>query len=614
MPEWIGNVRTWGDASFDSAVVCDDSERPMRWLSYPFSRLVLNPNTTCTDTAYMEMDRQLGLSLGYLVGDQSVTPYGRDRICMVRIMDSSLKEEEASAVRTTWYPYQLAYEASYSGQQVRGYDFFADRDTVIRVLERSVPDQSSLVLFGETEGKLRWDASRRMFLIENAHEVCAMSVLALDDAWCPQTSGHSPEIGDGMWRIVVQTERAAFIYAFATREEGIETATRRLEERRTKSVRDQLDVTKRNWDAWLGALPAPGRWGIRAVDPWGIAPERHRMKYYAAWTFLLSNTLPETPERGFPYRQVTIGKASLWGDGSPLCPTNCAWESFFEIQLLAYVDPGTAWSALEGFMSMIDHDGWLEGECLPSQKAHTAWVVHRIAPDRHRLIALYPALRRYLLWREDNPYWVWSPGGPEKPEKPSDQKDISFVSQWMTDVDDVIQICEAIGETEDAVMWRTKKANMVKKVEQWFFAGGCVQGIYWEETDRREDNVLFTIDMLVHRLTPNLDARLMAYYLDKHHADQDLVGLAWSKFGNIYHTLRGLYDQGYVKQADELADSLLRHTLLTRDFCENEYKDRFEVDGVNPSAFTACQVIVLTWMRNGMRVEKGIPYEMDMNS
>jgi len=609
LPETVGTVRMSGEPGFDCDSVKDDAEAQIRWLGHPFSRLVLNPNTHCTAQAYLPMRDDLALSVGYYAGGADVMPFGRDDVCRSEVVDGDGVPRRADIVDTVWSPYRIAYSANYSGLglQLTGSDFFAGPNALLRIVRCVAGGEADFRLGGAAEGSLSWEDGRRLLVMDR--EIYCEAVMAIPLDAEGKRTGDAAELAveGAAWQANIAAAGFAFAYGFATKEEGAAAAADRARQALADEPALMLAAAKSAWDRLLGSVPAPQRWGIRAVDSQGVSPSRHRSRYYAAWAFILTNTLPETPERGFPYRQVTVGKPSLWYDGSVLCPGNCAWESFYEIQLLALIDPETAWSATEGFMSMIDEDGWLEGECLPSQKARTAWIVHAIAPNAERLRAMYPAIRRYLLWREANPYWLWSPGGPKKPEEPLDQKDISFVSQWMTDVDCAAAICRELGEPAEADMWMERKNAMIEMMRDWFFTPEGVFGIYWANSGKREDNDLFTIDMLVNRLPADLDAQMVDYYLNIHDPGKELAGLKWSKYANAVNAIYGLYDRGMDKQADELADALLRHTLRVRDFYEVERPGSFIVEGVNPSAFAACQVIGLTWLRNGVRFDRGKP-------
>lgn len=68
--------------------------------------------------------------------------------------------------------------------------------------------------------------------------------------------------------------------------------------------------------------------------------------------------------------------ASAWNSGAASAPNSCSWESMYDIQQLSYIKPEIAWDAMRGFIYNIDENGILDGECLPSQKAHTIWVCY----------------------------------------------------------------------------------------------------------------------------------------------------------------------------------------------------------------------------------------------
>ncbi len=99
--------------------------------------------------------------------------------------------------------------------------------------------------------------------------------------------------------------------------------------------------------------------------------------------------IPADKQR-YPYPQLATGKASLWDEGEPRAPFSAAWESFLGTQFYAFIDPQTAVASFKGLMSLVDQEGMLGGESLPSRKAQTAMVLYRLTGDREMLKETYP--------------------------------------------------------------------------------------------------------------------------------------------------------------------------------------------------------------------------------
>ena len=82
------------------------------------------------------------------------------------------------------------------------------------------------------------------------------------------------------------------------------------------------------------------------------------------------------------------------------------WDSVINMQMMAYVDPASAWNAFTGMLSLVNADGQLgdadstDGENLPAREAQTAWNLYSITGDLAKLRAVYPAIRRLLDFKE----------------------------------------------------------------------------------------------------------------------------------------------------------------------------------------------------------------------
>ena len=97
----------------------------------------------------------------------------------------------------------------------------------------------------------------------------------------------------------------------------------------SQPVTASLAKAKATMDAYLQKVPQPTQWGIEGIAAHGVTPARHRQAYYAAWAFLIQDTMNPFPENpAYPYPQICSGKPSLWDGGEHTSAATCGWESF----------------------------------------------------------------------------------------------------------------------------------------------------------------------------------------------------------------------------------------------------------------------------------------------
>lgn len=606
LPEYVGNVRLWGDSDFDSDSIKNSDANQWRWLSYPLSRLSLNPKQS-------KLKSNLDLSLEYMVGGLGTAPVQREQQSVVRMSVNNGVQQEASSVSTSWYPYKLTFDALYSNlnAKISGYEFFADKDSIIRVFNLDGPDGKTMTLSGVGNGSVTWLDDKKVILIESTGYSYAINLAGIDGSGQIYALSQKPSVDGSSWSISILfgagTSSVAYGYGFSTAAEGSQKAIERAKQLFDQPVAVRLAQTKAYWDGTLGHAPKPQNWGITEVDSQGVTPEQHRRSYYAAWTYLLDSILTETPEKDFNYRQVTLGRGSGWNSGHEKSPRSAAWESFYNIQLVSYLDPATAWSALEGFMSLIDQNGSLSGEGLPTQKAHTAWVVYSMDPDKDRLQAVYPAIKRHLKFSADNPRWIYGS------HNYSDEKDISFVSHFLKDADYAINIAKELGLNEDVAMWQKLQMQLTNQARDWFFAPDKIynfsfvdKGVHYY-ADRMTDDPNYIAELLVNQLPQDLTERLVAYYKQTSDPNKELLGWSFAKYGDVANTAVGLFDSGLTAEARQFIDSMMRHSIRTGEFCETMESGNFNPQGVTPSSFTATLMIDYTWLKNGVRYDQGKP-------
>lgn len=623
LPEKVGSVRMTGLSDFDCDSLANEASNQWRWLSLPESRLVLNP-TASDDFAPLPLRPDLPLHVAYYAGRklQRLTD-------LVTVGIGARDGGAADRYGHTWFPHKLAFHATYqgAGHRISGCDFLADENTVVRILD-VLPGRSSSILSlqGAIQGHVQSDS--RALLVKHEDFFHALVVgkaaglelrpVRLDVG--PQVSGHKWHLETAFDAVrqapgdpPLKSNEVSHCFVaigFATRAEGAEAAVRRASGVFSgPGLAELLQRRKARWNDCLRRVPAPERLGIVAVDPKGVTPEMHRCFYYGAWTFVISNVLPAMPENDYPYPQTPCGKPSLWNFGASKAPASAAWESFFGQQMLAHIMPDTAWAAFEGIMAQVDETGWLDGECLPSRKAQTAWILYSLTGDAARLRAVYPAIRRYLLWREQNPRWIYLD------HDIPDEKDSSFVDQLLVDIDFAGRIAREIGETADINMWEQRREVILKNYREWFFfADGRPPAEYFFTQSKRHEpgNLNWVLTGLhIRDLPADLADELKRLYLQRHKPDRDFCGLGWTKYGTESFTAYGLIEHGMHRQAREFINASIRDQIRAGEFSENYAAGRDDGPphtwGVRPSLFGAVQMIDFTCLNNGVRLDQGRP-------
>ena len=631
----IGNVLVNGDPDFDSDSVANPDEGSWLWNSYPKSRLVLNPGTG--NTAFQRVDYDKGLNLRLGVFANGIHAVGA--VHKILVGDTAATAGDCTSYNTTWYPYRIAIDADYGGSNVHVDEFFANKDTFVRYMDFSDAKDKGIRMEAQVDGIKKLD--NNSLLVEKADYYFVYEFLELNED--SSIKGRlNPTVSGNKWTVsydVTQpNQKLAFTVTIAAKnvdDDGDGTNNneqtvidRALQTVVNKKISDLLADTKAMWDANLKKVPAPQSWGIQDVDTKGVTPQQHRRAFYAGWTYQYQNILEPTLETGYEYYQVTLGKASLWPNGHKDFPNSCAWESLYNIQEIALVEPEIAWNAAEGFIQKIDDTGYLDGECLPSQKAHVVWVCHQNKPDNEKLKELYPKLKLYLQWRFENPRWIHYEGNYGHDYK--DEKDISFITQWYSDVDYVIQICKEIGEIEDIAHWEDLKEQMYENIREWFFEDDRIymymftdSGAHYNEgrpyRPEDEPNYIFPA-MTINELPEDLMTRLINVVADFIDESKPLAGFGFSKYGDACYTAYGLLNKAQEYEQLEGKDkiyinSLLREIVINKDFSEAirvQSDGTTMIEGVEPSTFGVNTVIDFTYLNNGIRIDSGIPYAIDL--
>lgn len=612
-----------GDAHFDSDKIASAGQPERRWLSYPGARLCLNP--AISSQAVTQTPADLAIDLGGYVGTQVIRLPKVVRVGMVDAAHADGVPERSATRSTTWYPYKLTFQATFAnGVSLSGTDFFVNRDaTLVRVLEARGAAGKLLDLEGTAakNGQVTWDESSQTLVVRLDQGYYALRFVRLsEDALKAEPLVVKPSVKSGVWHVQLPLESGGASYGigfgFATDRESSAAALARAKQAFDQPVGKSLAAAKSTMDQFLSRVPAPKHWGLDRVDAFGVTPQMHRQSYYMAWAFLyqsLIDVLPENP--AFPYPQMSLGKGALWDGGERTSPATCGWESFLGIQWLAFVEPDIAWQAYEGIMTRVDERGRLGGESLPSRKAQTAWILFQQKADAKRLAAAYPAIKRYLLWREQNPRWIWG----ENKHNVADEKDMEFVVSWLFDIDYAAKIATVLGLKDEAAFWQSKTKPMVDNMGKWFFSDPkALHQFYFAnsgayvQSGRDEVRPAMVLSGLgIPNLPPTMVTRMMEWFRKIHKPKASADGFDYLKYPDNNFLAYGLMERN-EPDGVEFIEAVLRDCIRGGEFAETlEGGAGAEprTGGVKPSLFTAMNIIEFSWLLNGVRYDSGRPVQ-----
>lgn len=637
----IGTVNMAGTPDFDSDSIRNDEASQWRWIGYPESRMVMNYGNPLVSKADGKMSLNIAMAAK---GFRTI-----NAVHQILMGPRTGQAAECTDIQTVWYPYKVTADAAYEEGKLHMDEFFADKDTFIRMIEVSDAADAKLQMKASIYGVSK---NGNDLLVERDECWFVYKFLKLNEAG-EIVGQYEPQVSGDKWSVEMtfDSDRAkvAFSLTMLPRNVGDNSADS-IQELANKTLAEGTNLntvlanTKQFWDETLAKVPAPQNFGVEGNKKNGnITSQEHRRAFYAAWAFRFQNIVEPTPENGYDYYQVTLGMPSAWTSGAASAPNSCSWESMFDIQQLSYIEPEIAWDAMRGFIYSIDENGILDGECLPSQKAHTTWVCYlnmlekypeKEAELKEELKKLYPHLHNYLLWRAENPRWIH--GANNFPN----EKDISFVTQWYSDVDYAIKIAEVIEKDEDIAVYNQKKAELAENSRVWFFEEydpnqpdsleNRIKAFCFIKEDgtlehswpgsshdaQSRDALTYVYEAMTVDFPKDLTDKLVHSYLayTAGNEEEPLLGFASYKYGDGCYTAYGLQER--EKQYPELegkwveyVDAVLCNAVKNTEFGEviRVYEDTTKIEGVQPSSFCASAVIDYTYMKNGLRLDLGVP-------
>lgn len=284
----------------------------------------------------------------------------------------------AKSFETEWMPHELPFSANYDGgTSLKGKDFFFDENTIVRTITFSGPD-SEFYLSGKIKGSV-YDYDNTVICNHNYINYAIKingsigKVSYRDDIWYAKISTRD-----------FKNKPLVISIAFADRDESRDILLNRASLPLKSDLNQKVLANEKYWNDLMAKVPEPLNFGLESVDPKGVTPEQIRLAYYKAWVFTAMNVLQGDKDL-YPYPQICTGKPSLWSEGEEKAPFSAAWESFIGIQLYAFIDPDVSWAAFKGLMSLVEEDGMLGGESLPSRKAQTAMILYQLTGDKESL-------------------------------------------------------------------------------------------------------------------------------------------------------------------------------------------------------------------------------------
>ena len=536
-----------------------------------------------------------------------------------------------AARRFVWEPHRVVSPLTFGGGSVRAECTTAlmDAQTVAQRLRVVRAGSGRLRLTGRFEdGRVRWDTAHQALVLQGAnyHVVLALSrrarwlgvrPSALD--WQAARGAPAAPGGSGVWALELDGLRVGEEVIVAARfAPGTVGAAQLGVKAQATPAAFAAALTRQEaaWNKRLASVPRPLDFTPRSVDAKGVTAADVRRSYYRAWVFFSADTLPPMPENGFPYPQVCTGKPSLWTDGALHSEETAAWDSVAAMQALALTEPKVAWEAAQGIMSQVSPDGYLAGEALPGGFAQTFWLLYRQTGDRAGLRRVYPAWKRYMIWKIAHPRWVY-PNKSRADMHPSVQKDNEYVVHEIVDMGYAADIADALGMPGEAAFWRRQRRQAVADYLHWFLPppGDAVYRLYDSDTDRGGLNEVWGVKGLAfasHLLPPSARKTLLAVFR-RNFSPHRPFGISQNRFGDLEPIILGLFRSGQAAYAQQMADLALRDVTRAGEFSEDYTRtDPPAPDGVRPSSFGARLMVDSVLWHNGVVLDEGLPVLLGM--
>ena len=554
-----------------------------------------------------------------------LTLYAINQGTEMTVSDISITESEdearyskSSEYSTEWAPDKLLFSAKYpDGMEVNGADYFYDEKTVVRSLKSQGKPIVAGTIYGD-ESKVENNILYSIYNYGYAHSIGFSKAGKfvfynnMDDLYNGENGKGQISQDSKYWTFILDEtlngEELFAAFRLDTYKDGEAQVLKELAEIISRNdFSAKMQERTDNWNEILAKVPRPRNFSFKEQRDKGVSEEDVKKIYYKAWCLVVSNVLPKSPESGFDYHQVCTGKASLWGWGAEGAVYSAAWESFVGMQFLSYIDPDTAWDAYIGIMRLVDDDGMLGGESLPSIKAQTAWILYNNKRDKNLLDSITPALERYLNWRMENPRWIMGS------HNVKGECDLDFVSNALVDMEYTSRIFNELGNSEKAQEWENKRKEYYEKFREWFIDGKNAFTIYNDVTGKRElGNILWLSKGLhIPDITDEDFTTLYKRFRMLYSKRNVLAGFGGVKFDSMQFPIYAFIDKGgdYIDNAKNMVEIAIRDITITNFLGEvyNNIGGKPTVTGVRPSLFGAGIIIDNCLIKNGYMFYDGTP-------
>ena len=521
-----------------------------------------------------------------------------------------------------WYPHKLVEYGSCSQlwMKVRTVTQFMDESSILQSLLVTEGDNERLVLIGNSPyGNARWSYAEQGVVLQADGFSAVIRFgrpakwLGAYPSWIDWLEDRPSSNGSGgIWAVqfdgLKKDDSIVVATRFGTDARSPETMLGEIRQAvEPGKFGEILKQQRDSWESLLAEVPHPMDFGLHLVETYGTTSDAIRRMYYKAWAFLLSDSLPAMPGNGFSFPQLACGKPSLWREGHPKARPSSQWESFIAMQLTAGIDPETAWHAYQGMMSLVEDNGVMKGEGLPARHCQAAWALYAMTGDKTRLRSIYSSMKGLMLWKAADPRWHY--GSSTAP----DTKDAGFVIHALMDMVYARRIAGVLGMPEEESFWRETITKLYLDYIRWFWntPDGKPVRVYHADTAKSEDPgerahitaMVLPPDVLKDDIKNNLDTAFPAIF------DKSMPSLMefWRGYPGFSHEMRGLWQDGFTREAAMTAEGAMRGTTMAGEFSEGCSGWPPSPGGVTPEVFGAALVIEGALWHNGVIPSDGLP-------
>ncbi|MGI8882041.1 MAG: hypothetical protein ACR2KJ_16325 [Jatrophihabitans sp.] len=542
----------------------------------------------------------------------------------------------ATSTTNSWLPQQLSFTGGYAdGMAVSGRDVFHDNNSVGRSMNvTGIPATKDLQLSGLYRGTPVYNSTTRVMTVTMAdlrYSLALPAATTIVIRYYPDKDSMlrggpallAPGGSSGYWTATFSGLASATVnvgVGFAVTSDATGTETSRAQAADTTSaVANDPSLQAAFWDAFLQRVPKPVNFDVQGGLPAnGVTPTQTRALYYRAWIFLQSQVIEPESEIGQSYPQMAAGKASLYRSPVPGASAMSTWDVDTALQLLVYIDPASAWGALQEIVSKIPSDGAWQGEPLPAREMQTAWILYMVTGDTAQLNQVYLALKNLLTFKVGHLAYI-APTGTGS----TTCKEANFASAALVDLGYAQKVAAVVGDT--TTNWAGTQSTLLTQSESWFWATSSTQPVQLyncpNQPLRASGAVMSTTPMLD---APGLDATRMASTYARFQSLYDptkpFAGFGDGgatdavendvRYGIVDETTYGLLKDGKSTDAQVLANAIMRDTVIA-DSLSERYQWSSTVaphgEGNTPTVFGAAELIWAVWLNNGYRLDDGTP-------